>query len=53
MEKKVREIRMYKTNGTFRDVYQLHKWLGDISTESAGHRFDIQVSIVETKKEEE
>lgn len=51
MPKKVREFMMNKPDGTFHDVYELYRWLGVIDTSSAGHKFEIKVSIVETKEE--
>lgn len=50
--KKVSQIEMYNHEGTFDDVYKLYKWLGRITTESAGHIFEIDVKIVELKEEQ-
>lgn len=51
MTKKLREFVMNKPEGTFYDVYTLYKWLGEVDTSSIGHKFEIKVSIVETKEE--
>ncbi|MCQ2219751.1 MAG: hypothetical protein MJZ12_00075 [Prevotella sp.] len=51
MAKKIREFMMNKPAGTFYDVYELYKWLGAVDTSSAGHKFEIKVSIVETTEE--
>lgn len=51
MERKVRQIEVNKPQGAFEDVYELYKWLGKIDTTSAGHKFEIKVSIIETEEE--
>lgn len=42
---------MNKPEGTFYDIYTLVEWLGNITISSIGHRFEINVSIVETKED--
>lgn len=48
--KKINQIEMHKHDGTFDDMYELYKWLGKITTKSAGHIFEIDVKIIELKE---
>lgn len=50
MEEKLRVFEMHKENGTFYDLVQICDWLGNISTSSIGHKFHINLGIVETKE---
>lgn len=47
-----RQCEMHYHEGTFGNIIDLYKWLGKITTASAGHIFEIDVKIVELKEEE-
>ena len=54
MEKKLKLVRqreLHNKNATFYDVYLLRKWVGEITTASAGHIFEIDLTFKEYKEE--
>lgn len=50
--KVLKQFEMHKPDGNAEDIATLYKWLGNVDLSSIRNKFNIDVTIIETRRED-